>query len=185
MRRAHGWAGGGVRPLPGLRLYVPTPALISTDERQDRGHPGRGLNHGVHRFFDTAHGDHHLRPWDGLHINGGFDTIPVAILLALLSFLAPLPTAPVFMATVLVSYVAEEWVHYSVHFHQFRWRYFVYIRKHHLYHHSGRGSTVAFALSSGIWDGPLGTPVPTARRDARVPPDEATKNVSPGPAELK
>ena len=28
---------------------------------------GKGwLEHGLHRFFDTAHGDHHLRPWDGL-----------------------------------------------------------------------------------------------------------------------
>ncbi len=127
---------------------------------------GKGwLKHGLHRFFDTAHGDHHLRPWDGLHINGGFDSLPFAFVLALLSFLAPLPTAPVFMAAVLQSYVIEEWVHYSVHFHQFRWRYFVYIRKHHLYHHSARGGDTAFGLSSGLWDRPLGTPIPSKDRE--------------------
>jgi sterol desaturase/sphingolipid hydroxylase (fatty acid hydroxylase superfamily) len=127
---------------------------------------GKGwLEHRMHRFFDPAHGDHHLRPWDGRHINGGFDTLPFSIVLVLLSFLAPLPTAPVFMAAVLQCYVIEEWIHYSVHFHQFRWRYFVYIRKHHLYHHSARGGKIAFGLSSGLWDRPLGTPIPPRDRE--------------------
>lgn len=122
------------------------------------------LEHRLHRYFDTAHGDHHQRPWDGLHINGGFDTVPFAVVLAAASFLAPLPTAPVLMATILTSYVIEEWVHYSVHFHLFSSRYFVYIRKHHLYHHSARGSGTAYGLSSGLWDVPLGTRIPPKDR---------------------
>jgi sterol desaturase/sphingolipid hydroxylase (fatty acid hydroxylase superfamily) len=123
------------------------------------------LARGLHHVFDSAHGDHHLRPWDGRHINGRFDTVPFVIVLALLSFLAPLPTAPVFLATVLQCYVLEEWIHYSVHFHHFRWRYFRYIRRHHLYHHSARGRDMAFGLSSGIWDVPLGTRIPRADRE--------------------
>ena len=113
---------------------------------------GRGLRHVVHRFFDTSHGDHHQRPWDGMYINGFFDSLPFAVLFVALSWLSPLPTAPVFVATLLVCYVAEEWVHYSVHFHRFRWRYFDYIRRHHLYHHSPRGKEIAFGLTNGIWD---------------------------------
>src|SRR5258706_2722818 len=46
----------------------------------------------LHRVFDPSHGDHHLRPWDGQHINGGFDTIPFPVILPLTSFLARGPT---------------------------------------------------------------------------------------------
>ena len=41
-----------------------------------------------------SHGDHHLRRWDGRHVNGSVDTIPFAVLLALPSYLAPVPTVP-------------------------------------------------------------------------------------------
>lgn len=135
---------------------------------------GTRLRRALHRFFDTMHGDHHLRPWDGMHINGHFDTVPFAVVLALASFLGPLHTWPVLIATVLQCYVIEEWVHYSVHFHSFRARYFTYIRKHHLYHHSPRGRELAFGLTNGIWDAVEGTRVPVVdrqllygRRDAR------------------
>ena len=125
--------------------------------------PGR-LRRALHRAFDSSHGDHHLRPWDGRHINGGTDTVPVATALVLAGFLAPLPTMPVFVATVLQCYVVEEWIHYAVHFHRLPSRYFEYIRKHHLYHHSARGRSVAFGLSSGIWDVPMGTRIPSKDR---------------------
>jgi hypothetical protein len=124
------------------------------------------LKHRLHRFFDTMHGDHHLRPWDGMYINGFLDSLPFALALALLSFLAPLPTAPIMVAGLLECYVVEEWVHYTVHFHRFRWRYFDYIRRHHLYHHSPRGTEIAFGLTSGMWDAVLGTRIPA--RDRRV-----------------
>jgi sterol desaturase/sphingolipid hydroxylase (fatty acid hydroxylase superfamily) len=115
------------------------------------------LQHRMHRFFDTMHGDHHRRPWDGMYINGFLDSLPFAVVLVLLSFLAPLQTAPVLVAGLLQCYVVEEWVHYSVHFHRFRSRYFVYIRRHHLYHHSPRGTEVAFGLTNGLWDVIQGT----------------------------
>jgi sterol desaturase/sphingolipid hydroxylase (fatty acid hydroxylase superfamily) len=122
------------------------------------------LQHGMHRFFDTMHGDHHLRPWDGMYINGFLDSLPFAALFILLSFLAPLHTAPVMVAGLLQCYVIEEWVHYSVHFHRFRSRYFVYIRRHHLYHHSPRGGEVAFGLTNGVWDLIQGTRIPADDR---------------------
>jgi hypothetical protein len=123
-----------------------------------------GLRHTLHVLFDASHGDHHLRPWDGRHVNGGFSTVPFAILLALVSSLAPLATLPVFVATILLGYVVEEWIHYAVHFHRLPSPYFAYIRRHHLYHHSARGGEVAFGLSSGVWDVPLGTRIPPRDR---------------------
>jgi sterol desaturase/sphingolipid hydroxylase (fatty acid hydroxylase superfamily) len=124
------------------------------------------LGRPLHVLFDPSHGDHHQRPWDGRHINGGFSSVPFAVVLALASFLAPLPPLPVFVATVLLSYVVEEWIHYAVHFHHLPGRYFSYIRKHHLYHHSRRGRDVAFGLSSGVWDVPLRTRIPSKDRGA-------------------
>jgi len=123
------------------------------------------LRHKMHAFFDTMHGDHHLRPWDGMYINGFLDTLPFAVVLALLSFLAPLPTAPVLVAMLLQCYVIEEWVHYSVHFHRFKLYYFDYIRRHHLYHHSPQPGERAFGLTSGVWDALVRTTrIPEAQR---------------------
>ncbi len=117
------------------------------------------LKHKMHTFFDTMHGDHHLRPWDGMHINGYLDAIPFAVLLAALSFFAPYYTWPVFIAAVLQGYVVEEWVHYAVHFHRFRSPYWIYIRRHHWHHHRRGYSSQAFGLTSGIWDEIAGTPI--------------------------
>src|SRR5262249_6585087 len=40
------------------------------------------LSRRLHVLFDASHGDHHERPWDGLHVNGGFSTVPFAVVLA-------------------------------------------------------------------------------------------------------
>jgi sterol desaturase/sphingolipid hydroxylase (fatty acid hydroxylase superfamily) len=122
----------------------------------DHGGP---INRWLHDRFDGMHADHHQRPWDGHHINGRFESIPAAILLAALSLLLPWPGGPVFVAALMQCYVLEEWIHYAVHFHNFKGRYFVHIRRHHLYHHGARGRDVAFGLTSALWDGPLGTPI--------------------------
>src|SRR5262245_59696199 len=78
---------------------------------EDSGWPRRQL----HLLFDSSHGDHHARPWDGRHIYGAFASVPFALALACGSYLAPLSTLPVFVATILLAYVVEEWIHYSVH----------------------------------------------------------------------
>ena len=121
--------------------------------------------HALHKYFDHLHIEHHQRPWDGNHVSGTIrDTLPFALPLALISFLFPFHTAPVFLAGLLQAYIAEEWVHHSVHFCQFKGKYFQYIKRHHLYHHSPKGSGVGYGLSSGIWDVVWQTRIPAEER---------------------
>jgi len=137
---------------------------------------GRGpIRWFMHKYFDPLHWEHHARPWDGEHINGRIrDTLPFAALFVAVSFLFPLPTAPMFVAGLLQAYILEEWVHHSVHFYHFRNRYFRYIRRHHLYHHSPKGSDVGYGLTSGFWDVLWGTRIPEADRRALFADRRAT-----------
>jgi cyclopropane-fatty-acyl-phospholipid synthase len=111
------------------------------------------VQHFLHRNFDHLHWEHHARPWDGNHVNGTLkDTgLFVAMLLAL-SFAFPSWSASMLIAGVIQAYILEEWVHHSVHFGRFKNRYFRYIRRHHLYHHSPRGSEAGYGLTNGFWD---------------------------------
>jgi dihydroceramide fatty acyl 2-hydroxylase len=123
--------------------------------------------HFLHKYFDDLHWEHHKRPWDGNHINGTIeDTLPFVGPVALLFFLAPVHMLPAFLAGFIQAYIVEEWVHHSVHFCQFKGRYFQYIKRHHLYHHSPKGSEVAFGLSNGFWDVACKTRIPSAIREA-------------------
>jgi hypothetical protein len=125
------------------------------------------LQHFLHKSFDHLHWEHHARPWDGRHVNGTIkDTGPFALVLAGLSFLAPLDTAPVFIAGLLQFYILEEWVHHSVHFCEFRNPYFRYIKRHHLFHHSPKGSEAGYGLTNGFWDIMLDTRFPAPVRRA-------------------
>lgn len=115
---------------------------------------GPGLvQHCLHKNFDHLHWEHHARPWDGNHVNGTLkDTgLFVAFLLAL-SLLFPSWTATLLIAGVIQAYIIEEWVHHSVHFCSFRGKYFRYIKRHHLYHHSPKGGEAGYGLTSGFWD---------------------------------
>jgi sterol desaturase/sphingolipid hydroxylase (fatty acid hydroxylase superfamily) len=143
----------------------------------DEGGPVRRW---LHDRFDGMHADHHQRPWDGHHINGRFESVPAAILLAAVSFLMPWPAGPVFVATILQCYVLEEWIHYAVHFHGFKGRYFAHIRRHHLYHHGVRGRDVAFGLTSALWDQPFGTRIEAPDR-ARVYRAPRHRRLQPSP----
>ncbi len=119
----------------------------------------------LHKAFDHLHYEHHARPWDGNHINGTIgDTLPFVASFFALGFLAPIHTVPVFLAGMIQAYIVEEWVHHSVHFYNFKNRYFIYIRKHHLYHHSPRGSEVGFGLTNGFWDVVRHTRIPDSER---------------------
>lgn len=133
---------------------------------------GPGIfQHFLHKYFDHLHWEHHKRPWDGNHINGTIeDTIAFAAPLALLSFLAPLWWMPVFLAGILQAYIVEEWVHHSVHFYQSDNRYFRYIKRHHLYHHSPKGMNIAFGLTNGFWDIAYDTRIPPGIREALYAP---------------
>ena len=130
--------------------------------------PGRGpIKWFAHKYLDPLHWEHHKRPWDGNHINGTLvDTLALALIFAGAASFAPLPTAPMFVAGLMLAYISEEWVHHSVHFYHFRNRYFRYIRRHHLYHHSPIGSEVGYGLTSGFWDVVWKTRIPEADRRA-------------------
>jgi sterol desaturase/sphingolipid hydroxylase (fatty acid hydroxylase superfamily) len=132
--------------------------------------PNRGLFGSLlHYLFDSSHSDHHARPWDGMYINGHVDTLWLALVVVPLSFLLPLHTAPVFVATVLASYAAEEWVHHASHFWNFRWSFFQYVRRRHLYHHTRHGVGVGYGLTSGLWDAVAGTRIPARMRHRLLP----------------
>jgi hypothetical protein len=124
--------------------------------------PG-AIRHFLHRRFDHLHLEHHQRPWDSRHISGSFgDTLPFVALLSAVAALAPINTLPAFLVGLVQSYVIEEWVHHCVHYYNFNSRYFRYIRRHHLYHHSRHGGRVAFGLTSDVWDMAWGTPMDRA-----------------------
>ncbi len=111
------------------------------------------FQHVLHRYFDHLHWEHHKRPWDGNHINGTIsDTIRLTAPLALLGLLLPVWSLAALLAGILQAYILEEWVHHSVHFYNFRGKYFRYIKRHHLYHHSPKGMNVAYGLTNGFWD---------------------------------
>lgn len=123
------------------------------------------FRHFCHRYFDHLHVEHHKRPWDGNHVNGTIkDTLPFIALVALLASCFPLQTAPMFVAGLTQAYILEEWVHHSVHFTNFKGRYFQYIKRHHLYHHSPRGSSVGYGLTNGFWDVVWQTRIPRDER---------------------
>jgi len=123
--------------------------------------------HLLHKLFDHLHVEHHKRPWDGNHVSGTLkDTAPFAAILVLLSWAFPLVTLPMFIAGLLQAYILEEWVHHTVHFCNFKLRYFQYIKRHHLYHHSPRGSEVGYGLTSGAWDMVCRTRIPEPERQA-------------------
>ena len=132
---------------------------------------GAGLQHVTHRLFDHLHVEHHRRPWDGSHINGTLkDTAPFLVPVTAVGLLLPPQTLLAFLAGLVQAYVVEEWVHHSVHFYHFDNLYFRYIKRHHLYHHSRVGSTVAFGLTSGAWDVAYATRIPAPVRGALYRP---------------
>jgi cyclopropane-fatty-acyl-phospholipid synthase len=115
----------------------------------------------LNKAFDHLHWQHHLRPWDGNHINGTlFDTLWVVAPAFALSLLAPLHTVPSFLAGFILGYVIEEWCHHSVHFYVLDWRWFRDLKARHFYHHSRLGSHILFGLSNGFWDDVVGTGMP-------------------------
>ena len=111
------------------------------------------VQHFLHKNFDHLHWEHHARPWDGNHVNGTLkDTGLFVALLFGVSAAFPSWTASLLIAGVIQAYIIEEWVHHSVHFCRFQNPYFRYIRRHHLYHHSPRGSEAGYGLTNGFWD---------------------------------
>lgn len=130
--------------------------------------PGKGIvRKFLHERLDPLHWKHHAHPFDGHHINGEiWDLLPLFFVAAPASFIAPIYTLPVLLAGVVQSYVAEEWIHHSVHFYNFRSPYFRYIKRHHFYHHSPKGIEEGYGLTNGFWDIVFKTRYPATIREA-------------------
>jgi sterol desaturase/sphingolipid hydroxylase (fatty acid hydroxylase superfamily) len=131
-----------------------------------RSLPGRVL----HVLFDASHADHHAKPWDGYHINGHLDTLWVAVWAVPLSLLAPPFTASLVVSGLFAAYAAEEWAHHAMHFSNHPWRYFQYLRRRHLYHHSQHGVGTSYGITSDFWDKVFGTRIPLPQRERLLPP---------------
>ena len=112
-----------------------------------------GIEHYLHKIFDTVHNGHHENPLDGEHINGDWpDLLPLFIVSAPLSFIAPIYTLPALLAGNVVGYIITEWIHHCMHYYKLRDPYFRYARRHHFYHHSPRGVGQGFGVTNGFWD---------------------------------
>jgi sterol desaturase/sphingolipid hydroxylase (fatty acid hydroxylase superfamily) len=138
-----------------------------------------GWSRVMHALFDAAHVDHHAKPWDGYHINGHLDTLFVAVWLVPLSFLAPPHTASVAVAALFAGYVAEEWAHHAIHYRNFRWRYFQYVRRRHLYHHSRNGVGTAYGITNDFWDRVFRTRIPLPDRERLLPVPAGRRPAAP------
>ena len=108
----------------------------------------------ANKYLDPLHFGHHERPFDGNHMSGEVrDLLPLLIVFGSLSILLfPSFTASMVIAGAFQSYIAEEWIHHSTHYYNFRDPYFRYMKKHHFYHHTSHGMTRGFGTSSGILD---------------------------------
>jgi len=128
--------------------------------------PGKGIiRRFLHERLDPLHWDHHMRPFDGMHISGGLkDILPLFFVAAPVSFLFPLYTAPVLLVGVVQSYVAEEWLHYALHFSNSRFPLFRRMKKYHLYHHSPKGIDRGYGITTRFWDGVFDTRFPQSVR---------------------
>ncbi len=128
--------------------------------------PGKGvIRRFLHERLDPLHWDHHMRPFDGMHISGELkDILPLFFVAAPVSFLFPVYTAPVLLAGVVQSYVNEEWLHYALHFSNSRFPLFRRMKKYHLYHHSPRGIDKGYGITTRFWDGVFDTRFPQSVR---------------------
>ena len=72
--------------------------------------------------------------------------------------------------------MAEEWAHHAMHYGNYRWRYFQYVRRRHLYHHSRHGVGTAYGITSDFWDKVFGTRIPLPQRG---PPAAARARAGP------
>lgn len=115
----------------------------------------------AHKRLDPLHFEHHKRPWDATHITGMIsDLLPLFFVAAPLSFIGPIYTFPIMLAAAVECYIFEEWAHYTMHFCRIKNRYFRYVKRFHLYHHSAKGETSGYGMTNGFWDIVFGTRYP-------------------------
>lgn len=120
----------------------------------------------THKYLDPTHFGHHERPFDGTHINGRLrDLMPIFVVCLPVTLLFPIYSLPMVMGGVVFFYVMEEWIHHCEHFYYFNNRWFLYIKKYHLYHHSSKGFGAGYGITNPFWDIVFRTEFPRAVRD--------------------
>jgi sterol desaturase/sphingolipid hydroxylase (fatty acid hydroxylase superfamily) len=164
-RSAHPYVALGVY-LFGAPLWSMFEYLSHRYVLHGRFKPGKSLHRRLMvKYLNPLHWEHHERPFDGEHISGELqDLLPVFAVLGPLSFIFPIYTAPMLLASLVQSFVIGEWVHHSIHFYNFRNPYFRYIRKHHIYHHTSNGMNFGYGFTSAFWDTVFKTRFPLAAR---------------------
>lgn len=167
LRSGHPWTAVAFFAA-GIPIWTLVEYLFHRYILHGRFAPGRGIiRRFLHERLDPLHWEHHKRPFDGRHINGQLkDLLPLFLVAAPASFIAPIYTLPVLLAGVVGCYVLEEWIHHSVHFYNFRSPYFRYIKRFHFYHHSPKGMELGFGLTNGFWDIIFKTRYPAPVRQA-------------------
>lgn len=151
--RAVGFYLGGI-PFWMLLEYFSHRFVLHRHWKVSKRRHKRFLTKLANKYLDPTHFGHHARPFDGNHMSGRIrDLLPLLLLGGPLSFLLfPAFTASMVVAGAFQSYIAEEWIHHSTHYYNFRDPYFRYMKKHHLYHHTSQGMTKGFGTSSGLLD---------------------------------
>jgi sterol desaturase/sphingolipid hydroxylase (fatty acid hydroxylase superfamily) len=115
------------------------------------------------RLSFLFHGVHHAQPMSktrlvmppavsiplALLFFGGFYLL-LAVLLRVGHWVAPL------FSGFIAGYLIYDMLHYSTHHFRFRWRFWQYLRRHHMLHHA-QTPDQRFGVSSPLWDILLGT----------------------------
>ncbi len=155
--------------MAGLALWTLVEYLVHRFVLHPPFPEGRGiLRHTLHKLFDNLHWEHHERPWDGNNLSGSLSqTLPFFALMGLASLLSPFPTGPPLLVGLVLGYVAEEWMHYSIHFAQLPGTYAAHRRRYHLRHHnSPEARPYGFGITSSFWDIIGGTSFPEPKRQS-------------------
>ena len=103
-------------------------------------------------IYFYSHGIHHDAPRDATRlVMPPGASIPLAVtLFFLFRYFLPLHYLP-FMGGFLTGYVIYDFLHFSVHFFQFKNAYFKMIRRNHMMHHY-RAPLKNFGFTSPVWD---------------------------------
>jgi len=120
----------------GCVVWILTEYLFHRFVQHGRFPTDEGIIRGsLQERMNPLHREPQLRPFDAKHISGGLKyALPLFFLAGPISVFFPFYTTPVLLAGIVESYVAEEWLHYALHFSKSRVPLIRRMKKYHLYH---------------------------------------------------
>ena len=106
----------------------------------------------LQKFYFYVHGVHHDAPKDATRlVMPPAASIPLAFFFYFLfQNLFGLYAYPLFGGFVL-GYLIYDYIHFTTHFFNFRWKWFQYLKKHHYLHHF-KDEHKNYGVSSPLWD---------------------------------